>query len=338
MASLTFGNVDYALEKGESVLDGLTRHGQTIPHSCEVGSCQSCLMQAKAGDPGSMAQAGLNEALKAQNFFLACRCFPDEALSDEALSVALPSMADTTVEAEIVAIEMLCHDIVALRLRPVEQIFCRPGQFISIVRDGGSLIRSYSVANLPERDGYLELHIRKITDGRVSSWAHDDARIGEKVTVRGPAGNCFYIPSDEGSYPILLAGTGTGLAPLEGIVLDALAQGHTGPIHLLHGALREDDFYHIDLLRALVVRHENVSYTPCVLHPGTDHDILDLQVGPLDEFVDSALGKLEKASLRTYFCGAPEMVNLLKRKAFMAGVASRNNFSDPFVIAADRRS
>lgn len=325
-ANLSYQGRKYKLQDSETVLDGLLRHGQDVPSSCKTGACQSCLMQAHEGNPGSKAQGGLKNTLKAQNFFLACQCVPDEDLN-----ISLPSLADTTILAEVIDKEQLCHNVIALRLKPSTYFTCRAGQYINLLRENGSVIRSYSVANLSAQDGFLELHIRRIDNGAMSVWACDKAKEGDKIHIRGPAGECFYIAADgDQSFPILLAGTGTGLAPLEGVVLDALAQGHKGDIHILHGALNEDDLYHIEMLKELAKLHGNLTYTPCVLT--MEHDKAGFHTGPLDQFAMHIMEPLNKATLRTYFCGAPDMVNMLKRKVFLAGVASKNIFSDPFIM------
>src|ERR1019366_6954129 len=121
----------------------------------------------------------------------------------------------------------------------------RAGQFVSLFREDG-LARSYSLASLPG-EGALELHVRKIPGGAMSGWlysqalhsqalhsqsldrAQPGAQSGVPVWIQGPSGNCFYVPG-KADEPLLLAGAGTGLAPLYGIARDALQQGHSGPI------------------------------------------------------------------------------------------------------------
>ena len=49
----------------------------------------------------------------------------------------------------------------------------------------------------------------------------------------------------------MLAGAGTGLAPLYGIARDALAQGHTGPVWLFHGGVDLRGLYLAEELKAL---------------------------------------------------------------------------------------
>ena len=65
-----------------------------------------------------------------------------------------------------------------------------------------------------------------------------------------PKGNCFYIP-DNPEQNLLLIGTGCGLAPLYGIIRDALAQGHRGAIKLYHGSKTVESLYMSKELKVL---------------------------------------------------------------------------------------
>jgi len=154
----------------------------------------------------------------------------------------------------------------------------RGGQYITLLR--GDVARSYSIASLPEYSE-IELHIRRIPGGRMSGWFHDEAKAGDRISVVGPSGECFYVGGRE-DQPLLLAGTGTGLAPLYGIVRDALKSGHRGPIHLFHGALHGKGLYLVDALRQLAAAHTQVHYTPAVLN-GSEGDGCD--IGPIDRVI-----------------------------------------------------
>jgi NAD(P)H-flavin reductase len=123
-----------------------------------------------------------------------------------------------------------------------------------------------------------------------------------------------------------LAGTGTGLAPLYGIVIDALQQGHTGPIHLLHGALHEQGLYLVDELRRLAEAHSNFQYSAAVLN---GESATHLEVGPIDQVLMKRIPKLN--GWRAFVCGDPAIVNLLKKKIFLAGAASHEIHADPFL-------
>ena len=202
---------------------------------------------------------------------------------------------------------------------------------MTVVREGG-LSRAYSIASLPEQ-GELELHVRRVPEGRMSGWFHNEARPGDRVSVLGPSGECFYTTGKE-DQPLILAGTGTGLAPLYGIVRDALRNGHRGPIHLFHGALHRGGLYLVEELRRLAERHPHFKYVPAVLHAdgAADEHEHGIAVGPLDGVIAKKLPKL--AGFRAYVCGDPGIVNTLRKKLFLGGVASREIYADAFLPTA----
>lgn len=319
MPQVVYGGVAYQGAPDESVLETLLRHGVEVSNSCRAGACQSCLLRAASGRVPEASQAGLKQTLSAQGYFLSCLCRPTEDLW-------LEPAGGLDVEATIAALEPLSPTVLRLRVRaPLDY---RPGQYITLRRPDG-LARSYSLASLPN-DDTLELHVRRAPHGKMSTWLFEEARENEAVTVRGPAGHCFYTPGNL-DQPLLLAGTGTGLAPLVGICKDALRHGHRGPICLYHGALRPPGLYLQDELHQLAARHPQVRYTPAVLEGG---EAAGLATGPLAQVVATDHPRLQ--GWRGYVCGDPGMVGLLKKKFFLAGMASREIFADAFTEAPIR--
>lgn len=242
------------------------------------------------------------------------------------MSVKLPDGGGLNTRGTIVGKEMLNHNVMRLELAPEGGFACEPGQYITLLNSDG-LARSYSVANDPVKEGRIELHIRLLNDGLMSAFLKEKVGLGDSLTVRGPAGNCFYVCEEGRDYPIMLAGTGTGLAPLYGITKQALAQGHKGEVQLFHGALQDADLYLVPQLQTLAAEHPNFRYAPCVLKGDPGQFYLP---GNLEEIVMSAL-PTDKTQTRLFLCGAPEMVNALKRKAFLSGLASKHIFADAFL-------
>ncbi len=278
-------------------------------------------MQVTAGDVLVSAQTGLRLAYKQKNLILACQYVPDHDVS-----VKLPDGGGLDTRAIVASKEMLNTTVMRIELTPEGGFVCEPGQYLTLINNDG-LARSYSVANDPCRDGRIELHIRLLRDGLMSNFLKEKIKLGDSLTVRGPAGHCFYVAEEGSDYPIVLAGTGTGLAPLYGIAKQALAKGHRGEIQLFHGALDEADLYLIPQLRKLGADFHNFHYAPCVLRGESDRFY---RQGNIQDIVMSAL-PIEKSRTRLFLCGAPEMVNALKRKAFLGGLASKHIFADAFL-------
>jgi len=279
-------------------------------------------MQALSGDPSKEAQMGLKSSYKIQGYVLTCQWRPEIDVE-----VKLPKLEDTATPVEILTMEDLCYNVMSIRLKPQQPFECIPGQYINLVNPD-KVARSYSIANQPNKDGFIELHIKIIPDGKMSQWLKNVAKPGVAMNIRGPAGTCVYAKEESLDYPIILAGTGTGLAPLYGILSDALAQGHTGPIRLFHGGLKTEDMYFVDRLRSLENSCDNFTYTPCVLNGNGSEEFRE---GNIENIVISELPKDKET--RAFICGVPELVNSLRKKVFLAGLASKNIHADAFLTS-----
>ena len=233
---LTFEGRDYELRPGESVLDAMARHGVGLPSACRVGSCQACMIRSVSGDPGPDARRGLKATWLASGYFLACLARP---LSD--LTVAEPGN-ETRTPARLISARPIGPGVLRVLVRPDRPLDYQPGQHVTLSRAGG-ITRIYSIVSLPAQSARtgIELHVRVYPAGAMSGWL-TRARPGAPLSLGSPAGECFYVPGNHGG-PLLLAGTGTGIAPLLAIARAALAGQHPGPIVVIHGAAGPDGLY-----------------------------------------------------------------------------------------------
>ena len=145
----------------------------------------------------------------------------------------------------------------------------------------------------------------------------DELPAGMPCVLAGPSGSCHY-GSVAPDRPLVLAGTGTGLAPLWGVLHDALSAGHRGAIRLYHGARDASGLYLVDELRALQAAHPQFRYLP------THDDLI--------ETVRS--GEPALADSEFFLCGDAALVNRLKRTLYLAGARLDSLHADPFVPAA----
>jgi CDP-4-dehydro-6-deoxyglucose reductase, E3 len=320
MPKILFGGQSYNCD-GVSILDCLAAHNVILPSSCKAGICQTCLMQATSGKVPLNAQNGLKPTLVEQGYFLACSCIPEEDME-----ISMPGIGAGKLSAKVLGIKSLNADIACIKLAPSRPLQYKAGQFINFFMDS-STTRSYSLASVPEIDDCIKLHVRKIPNGKVSTWIHEGLVSGEFVNISEAVGDCFYVPGKP-EQGLLLIGTGSGLAPLYGIIQDALLQGHSGPINLYHGSLDVGGLYLVDELRRLSHKYPNFSYTPCVSEQEAPAGFREGTV------LDVALTDVPNlAGWRIYLCGNPAMVNAAKNKTFFAGASMRDIFADPFLPA-----
>ncbi|MBY0579777.1 MAG: 2Fe-2S iron-sulfur cluster binding domain-containing protein [Burkholderiales bacterium] len=318
MKRIIFEGQSYDCKETESILDCLTTNGVPVPSSCKAGVCQTCLMRALQGSVPPESQRGLKSTLVERNYFMACSCYPVEDME-----VALSGTGAGKMPATVVALESLNSEIICVKLHPSGPFEYRSGQYVNFFRDA-STARSYSLASVPKLDDCIELHVRKVPQGQVSTWIHESLSPGDTVEISEASGDCFYVPGnpDQG---LLLIGTGSGLAPLYGIIRDALLQGHSGPIRLYHGSLIVAGLYLMEELRQLARECLNFTYTPCVSEGAAPEGFSPGIV------LDVALKDTPRLSgWRVYLCGNPAMVNAAKKKTFFAGASMRDIHADPF--------
>ncbi|WP_455223203.1 FAD-binding oxidoreductase [Kaarinaea lacus] len=321
MAIVTFENQQYEVESGESVLKGLQRHGVSIPSSCCSGICQTCLLLAVKGEIPAEAQKGLKPTLQKQNYFLACICKPEVNIE-----ISLPGdEVRHRMPVRVVEKEFLNADVFRLRLVCEEPFEYFPGQFIHMYHPDG-LVRSYSIASIPE-DKILEFHIRHLPDGQMTTWLRNQVNIDDKLEIEGPLGDCFYLEGNE-QQSLLMIGTGTGLAPLYGIIRDALRKGHQGPIHLYHGSHQLEGLYLVEELKNLTEQYSNFHYTPCISGGVASGGYAE---GRANEVALKHHPDLK--DWKVYLCGHPDMVANTKRKAFLAGASLNDIYSDPYILS-----
>lgn len=330
---VTFAGRRYPLRPGESVLEGMARHGVGLPSACRAGACHTCLLRAEDGDPGEAGQRGLKPSLAARGYFLACQARPQADLTVGTAG------HDVMTPATLAGSRWLSEDVLSVRLRPHRPLAFRAGQHLTLDR-GNGVIRVFSIASLPTRDGHadpgeaggLDLHVRVRSDGAMSGWLAS-APPGTSLRVGVPTGDCFYLPGEPGTA-LLLAGTGTGIAPLLAIARDALRNGHTGPVTVIHGAATPARLYLGEQFPGLGAHlaepggqpgpAAGVRWRTCVQSRGEDITALvtsELAAGP------------GPAATRAYLCGGRGTVASMRRALFLAGMSLRHIQADEFVPA-----
>jgi ferredoxin-NADP reductase len=111
--------------------------------------------------------------------------------------------------------------------------------------DGYTATRSYSVASAPDDSNEIELTVERLEGGEVSTFLHDELRLGDELEVRGPIGGWFVW---EGRTPAILVGGGSGLVPLMAMLRLARRLQHPERVRLVVSVRTPDDLYYADEL------------------------------------------------------------------------------------------
>jgi ferredoxin-NADP reductase len=127
-----------------------------------------------------------------------------------------------------------------------------PGQHIDLrltAEDGYQAQRSYSIATPPDGDN-VTITVELVKDGEVSSYLHEELRLGDRVELRGPIGGYFVWEPARGG-PLQLVGGGSGLVPLMAMARSLGEAADSVPTRLLVSARTQEDLIYRDELSRL---------------------------------------------------------------------------------------
>ena len=336
-----FGAVEAT--EGDLLLDALMLAGAPVPYSCQQGNCGTCKCELVA--PLNAAQEGtileleyseyaLPPELRAKNILLACRTqvwgdIKVRRVDEEDLMMHPSRILRCTVA----KLEALTHDItgVTLQIGVGGPFTFSAGQYAS-VEFLPDIARDYSMANTPAvsaRDGRIEFQIRA-AGGQVSQHIALGLKVGDSVKVRGPLGTSYLREKYTG--PMLCIAGGSGLAPIESIVHDALQGGFAHPIYLYIGARSPADLYHLAELRALSEKHPKFSIEVVLVEGGSAANGTrsgHVTKAVSDDFPDAR-------GMKAYVAGPPVMVEAATHLLQSRGMKSRDIHADAFYTHANK--
>jgi len=318
MHSIVFNNKKFQCRDDETVLDALLRQGAEVLFSCQKGSCQVCMLQCSSGDVSGDAQNDLSPILIENGYFLPCQCKPsNDLVINEIDHKTLYSTAYIHKK------EFLSETVCRLLIDAEHMSKYKPGQFINISRPLDGLSRSYSIANHPD-EYYLEIHVQRMQDGELSNWIFDELKEQDAIEIQGPNGDCVY-QSENPARSMLMVATGTGLAPVLGVLRDAISNNHAGPIHVYHEGSTESDFYLDSFMRSLAEKHKNIVYCPCL-------STIDITKYVIENTAANAVKSnfIDLSDWMVYLAGSSRMVSELYNIVVAKGVPNEMIFSDAF--------
>ncbi|MFN8077579.1 MAG: 2Fe-2S iron-sulfur cluster binding domain-containing protein [Kineosporiaceae bacterium] len=239
--------IDVACGEDTTVLAAAAGAGYVLPSLCGTGTCGACVATLEAGDADQApaSDAALPPAERERGGVLLCRTSPRSALAvalrcddSRVLRGGLPRR-----DAELVAVEPVSADGRSVRVRLAltgEDATAQfePGQFVEVevpgVLDpsGEPVRRAYSLSNVANWDGELELLVRLREGGAFSSWL-SSAPAGAPLVVHGPQG--AFSLAETGLRPRWFVAGGTGLAPILSMLRRMAEWGDPQPVRLYLG-------------------------------------------------------------------------------------------------------
>ena len=326
----------FQVDRDETILHAAIRQGVGMPYGCRDGACGSCKGKLIEGriDYGHYSEKVLTTAERGQGFALFCQARPLSDVVIEAREVR--KAGDIQVRklpARVQRLERAADDvmIVSLKLPANERLLFIPGQYIDILLKDGTR-RSFSMANAPHDDEFLQLHIRHVPGGAFTDHVFKAMKERDILRFEGPFGTFFL--REESEKPIVFVASGTGFAPIKAVIEAAFKKSEARPMTLYWGARRPKDLYLNALPEGWAAGHPGFKYVP-VISDALPGDAWKGRSGFVHQAVMHDLPDL--SPYQVYACGVPVMVDSARRDFIRECRLPENEFfSDSFTTGADK--
>lgn len=226
-------------------------------------------------------------------------------------------------EARVVAHRRPVPDVAVLTLAPDKPYPFTPGQHLSICSARVPRVwRPYSIANAPRADGTVDIHVRKVPGGRLSTALVEQVSPGEQIRLGGPTGDVLLDPGS--SRPLLAVAGGTGWAQTRSLLEQLAVSPQQRRAVVFVGARSETDLYDLPAVEAMVSRSP---WLEVVL------------AAPATRLLRAGLaGRDSWAGHEAYLSGPPEMVTETAQLLVSLGVDPALVRHDPLPVVAARAS
>ena len=301
-----------------------------LPYGCRNGACGSCKGRIVGGqvDYGVYQKKALPDEEKAQGKALFCQARPLGDVVIEARTIgAAKDIQVKTLPGRVQRLEKLADDVMVIHLKlpAAERLQFLAGQYLDFLLKDGSR-RSFSMANAPHDDEFLQLHVRHVAGGSFTE--HVFGRMKERDILRFQAPLGTFFLREESDKPVLFVASGTGFAPIKSIIEAALKKGVTRPMTLYWGGRRPKDLY-MDAL----ARQWPIKYVP-VISEALPEDDWSGRTGFVHRAVMQDFPDL--SAHQVYACGVPIMVDSAKRDFTRdCALPEEEFFADSFTTQAD---
>jgi stearoyl-CoA 9-desaturase NADPH oxidoreductase len=161
--------------------------------------------------------------------------------------------------ARIVGLKIEAQDSLTVTIKPNRH--CKPflaGQHIYLTTEinGVRVTRSYSPSRVPNRPGVFNVTIKKMAGGKVSTWFHTQASVGQVLEVGAPFGE-MTLANDTQNQIFLAAGS--GITPFISLIRQWAAQGACGRLTLVYWAKKRAELCFVEELAAFSAIHKNLN-------------------------------------------------------------------------------
>ena len=236
---------------------------------------------------------------------------------------------DTTMAAplkfrsEVIGVKTVTHDTRCIAFSVPKNFSFAAGQFIMMVmeKEGKETRRPYSIASSPDRKGLIELAVKEVEGGTVSTY-FSSLKKGDHARFIGPFGKLNAHDCNKG---IAFIATGIGITPFRSMITYLLEHGCMSRLFLFLSVKHENEFLFEDEWRGLEQKHQNFRHFVSVTRPSKKYKG---DTGRVHALLQKRLPHGFDGDF--YVCGVPPMVDECRQNLLAQGVSKERIFVEKF--------
>ena len=236
-----------------------------------------------------------------------------------------------------------CENACTLVLSPKEEdraVFFpyKPAQFLTFCLNiqGQSIFRSYSLSCSPLLDEPLTTTIKKVPQGRVSTYLVDEIQENDVIQSTKPQGRFFKMPESLKSYHYLMVAGGSGITPLFSIIKTALFSDSQNKITLVYCNRSQNSVIYKKELEELSLRHSSRFKIFYVLSRPEEKDKYDFK-GRLQEHdflnILKQTMNLDSHQMEFYLCGPLNLMKMSEKAILSLGAEKKQIRKESFGVS-----
>jgi Na+-transporting NADH:ubiquinone oxidoreductase subunit F len=324
----------YPVRGGNTLLNTLKEQKIFIPSACGGrATCAYCKVKAVSG---------FGELLPTETPLLT----KEEIEDNVRLSCQLKVKQDVAIEipeelfyikeylTELEEVQDLTYDIKYFRFKLIEpdEIEYKAGQYIQFQSEPyGSVAeqyyRAYSMCGVPEDKNHIDLMVRLVPEGLVTTFIFEHLKVGDQVNITGPFGD-FYLRDND--RPMICIAGGSGMAPIRSILYSMPKEdiAKRKPVFFF-GARAVRDLFMVDEWREFEKENPDFRFVPALSAPDEGDDWTGDE-GRITDVVPKYIENGDVSGYEAYLCGSPGLLNACIETLTSMGMPEERIYYDKF--------
>lgn len=209
------------------------------------------------------------------------------------------------------------------------------GQYLTFkkVENGEELRRSYSICTSPV-EGEWKVAIKKVPEGRFSTFANDFLKAGEEVEVMPPMGRFTTELNAEHAKHYVMFAAGSGITPVLSIIKTVLFKEPKSSVTLIYGNRGRNSIIFKEEIEALKNKYVDRLSVHHIL--SREHGDTEILFGRIDKAkTELILDKIVKPENidEAFICGPEEMIHAVRETLETAGIDKKKIHFELFTTA-----